>query len=170
MKRFVALAHYDREQLGLRFWPKVQKADGCWLWQAALNAQGYGKIQLRGRITMGAHRIAYYLTTGVDPGQGLLVCHTCDNPPCCNPEHLFLGTYQDNRRDCVNKRRHGLGAAKITRQQAREIQAVYAERVPGKYLPRGTCQGLMDKYGLNRATICRIGRGGNWKPLLENAA
>lgn len=79
----------------------------CWNWKTGLSSNGYGKIKIN-RRTIGAHRIAYFLHYKIDP-LGKLVCHHCDNPACCNPYHLFLGTYQDNRNDCVKKKRHAFG-------------------------------------------------------------
>jgi len=88
-----------------RFWSKVDKADdnSCWLWKGARNKKGYGMFRLWPKMIR-AHRVAYQLTHG-EIQEGLLVCHTCDNPPCCNPSHLFLGTVQDNVNDKMKKGR-----------------------------------------------------------------
>ena len=77
---------------------------GCLEWTANKLPKGYGVFGLTGGNFL-AHRIAWFLATGIDPGE-LLTCHTCDNPPCCNPEHLFLGTAADNSGD---KERKGRG-------------------------------------------------------------
>lgn len=85
-------------------WGRVDKSGGpeaCWPWTGARH-KGYGMIGIA-RKKHGTHRVAYALATG-DPGD-LHVCHACDNPPCCNPAHLFLGTHQDNMRDLVAKGR-----------------------------------------------------------------
>lgn len=101
--------HITRD-LAERFWSKVNRStapDGCWLWTASLNGDGYGKFGM-GRRTMGAHVVAYELTHGPVP-DGLWVLHNCpdgDKRACCNPAHLWLGDNGDNVRDAVKKGRH----------------------------------------------------------------
>lgn len=89
-----------------RFWSKVdQREQGeCWLWRGERNRYGYG-ISYPGSRRHRAHRVAYVLSRGRIP-DNLLVLHRCDNPPCCNPAHLFLGTCADNIRDAIQKGRH----------------------------------------------------------------
>ena len=84
-----------------RFWSQVRVVGECWEWQGTLSTKpngtrGYGKIQWRG--VRGAHRLAYTLTHGPIP-DGLLVMHRCDNPPCVRPDHLMLGTVNENNAD-----------------------------------------------------------------------
>lgn len=81
-----------------RFWSHVQVwgIDACWCWKAQ-RVQGYGRFEVGGRA-LRANRIALFLGTGVDPAP-LYACHTCDNRACCNPAHIYRGTYDDNMRD-----------------------------------------------------------------------
>ena len=80
-------------------------ASGCWIWTKATNERGYGVFKVFGtRRQIKAHRATYQEFVGAIP-EGMDVLHRCDNPPCCNPEHLFLGTHADNMRDCARKGR-----------------------------------------------------------------
>jgi hypothetical protein len=92
--------------LAVRFWAKVQKSAGCWTWTANHLPKGYGVIGV-GAADQGlklAHRVSWEIHFGPIPA-GLFVCHRCDNPPCVRPDHLFLGTVQDNVDDMVAKGR-----------------------------------------------------------------
>lgn len=94
-----------------RFWGKVEKTDGCWLWTGA-KVGGYGHCWFRGGHAR-AHRASWCLTNGSIP-EGLMVLHTCDVPACVKPSHLYLGVHSENMRDAVARKRmrrgdgHGL--------------------------------------------------------------
>lgn len=96
------LSDKDKE----RFLSKVLigSENECWPWQAYVNPGGYGRIQIQ-RQSRVAHRISWIVFNGTFDSS-LYVCHTCDNPSCVNPNHLFLGTQHDNMQDCFNKKRH----------------------------------------------------------------
>lgn len=90
-----------------KFWARVDKSGGdnaCWSWTGALYRNGYGSVYLRPKLYLRTRRVAYELTHGEIP-DGLYICHRCDNPPCCNPAHLFAGTAKDNFEDMVKKGR-----------------------------------------------------------------
>lgn len=114
--------------LKTRFWAKVDRTDlfDCWLWTATRIQQGYGHFYIAGRLDL-AHRVAYELTIGPIPA-GLCVLHHCDNPPCVNPAHLWLGTKADNMADCRAKGRRpdvrgeNNSRAKLTEENVREIR------------------------------------------------
>jgi len=152
-----------------RFWDLVEKRgpEECWPWIGCRTKDGYGQFGLRltnGRWrTVGAYRVAFVLATGKDPG-GLHVCHRCDNPPCVNPAHLFLGTSEENMADAQKKRRalwrpdagrprgEMHGGARLSRQQVEGLRAV-----------RGLSQRkLAQKFGISQAQVGRILRGESW--------
>lgn len=89
-----------------RLWSKVTKGDECWVWTGTTDKDGYGILHMEvdDHVYNKAHRYAYFHATSEHPEQ-MLVCHTCDNPPCVRPDHLFLGTHLDNVRDMHEKGR-----------------------------------------------------------------
>ena len=106
-----------------------KKPNGCWEYQGALTSRGYGNIRVDGTNYL-AHRYSYIVHIGEIP-KGMLVCHSCDNPPCCNPAHLWLGTQSENMKDMVKKGRTNLlygedaTSAKLTEREVLEMRELF---------------------------------------------
>lgn len=128
-----------------RFWSKVSVGDKaeCWPWRAKKNAKGYGCFS-----DLKAHRVAYELLRDPIP-EGKVACHHCDNPSCCNPYHLFIGTHQDNADDAVSKGRTLRGSkhprSKLTDEQ---VAMIRASNLTGAELAR--------RLGVSKSTISGI--------------
>lgn len=86
-----------------RFFSKIQKQKSCWLWNASRMPKGYGQLNDKGKVWR-AHRLSWVIHYGPIP-ENLFVCHSCDNPPCVNPKHLWLGTRSENMKDMILKGR-----------------------------------------------------------------
>ncbi len=152
-----------------RFAENVQYGDGCWTWKGGRSPRGYGKIEVSGR-SLRAHRLSYELFVGEIP-QGLMVCHTCDNPTCVRPDHLFLGTSQDNMDDKVRKGRQARGDAHYARvspeRLARgdkhglvKLSDAQVLEIRSKYTgARGEVVGFARSYGVSRDLIHKIVHG-----------
>lgn len=151
--------------LEARFWSKVDKSGECWLWLGGRNEKQYGILSVfidKKHHNKKAHRIVWELTYGNIP-DGMLVCHKCDNPPCCNPTHLFLGTHKDNVRDMMSKNRGGIhkGSShnrKLTYAEACHIREVYREG-------NTTYKQLASLYGVSKITIRYIIKGIYYKSV-----
>jgi hypothetical protein len=152
-----------------RFWPKVEKGNACWIWKGSRDAAGYGHIGFEKRVEK-AHRISWMLAHGKIPG-GMDICHTCDNPSCVNPDHLFLGTRSENILDSVAKGRwHNPdnsgsknGQSKLNEEQVAEIRASFV-RINGV---TSNALALAEKFRVSRATIWDIIAGRRWKTSME---
>ena len=137
------------------FMEKVAKnADGCWLWLASVNRKGYGQFGTRERCVL-AHRFSFESFVSHIP-DGMCVLHSCDNPRCVNPEHLFLGTKSDNNADMRAKGRHARGEATGTARLTVEVvNAIRAASGPQSAIAR--------KFGTVQSTVSRIKAGRIWR-------
>lgn len=164
-----------RKEIVDRFWAKVDKSEGCWIWTGATLRRGYGAFQLNGRACR-AHRVAYEMAYGSIPS-GLFVCHSCDNPACVRPDHLWLGSAKDNTQDCIAKGRmvgpynhhHGgyklpsgcnVGErnprAKMTRDKVIELRARYSSGCE-------LLTNLANEFGIAFSAADKIVRYETWK-------
>lgn len=143
-----------------RFWSHVPIRDAgkCWIWDGTINQNGYGIHSERGKNIL-AHRYSYELHFGVSP-QEKMVCHHCDNPPCVNPEHLFLGTNTDNMQDAAKKDRISFGdrhwKARLTEQEVKEILRL-------NQLGSVTKTSLARQFGVSLTHLCAITNGRKWQ-------
>lgn len=132
-----------------------EPASGCWLWTAAVNRNGYGKVQVA-RKHLTAHRWSWLLHRGPIP-DGLHVLHRCDVPGCVNPAHLWLGTNQDNMDDMRRKGRAAVlpihREPKVTEEAVREMR-----RLRGKV----TVVALGKRFGIHHSQVSRIQRSKYW--------
>lgn len=142
-----------------RFWSKVdiKSEEECWEWKDSLNKGGYGTLSIHkdgNQTKLPAHRIAKTLSIGEEIQGGLLVMHTCDNPPCCNPGHLELGTNHDNLTDMANKGRSAtsFGHAKINWDI---VDIIRESSLTGKE--------LSEQLKLPKSTISEIKNHKSWK-------
>lgn len=143
-----------------RFWKYVlvDAPDACWNWDGGAAPDGRGRFYLQGK-SFKAPRIALWLHTSRQPGD-MSVCHSCNNPPCCNPRHLYLGTEGDNARDRLRAGTQIRGEqhhrAKLTEREVREIRRLYAT---GKYSQRE----LAAKFGVSQHPIRMAVQWKTWK-------
>lgn len=140
-----------------RFWSMVDQSGDCWLWSGSLHDWGYGQVRLiKGNVY--AHRLAYMLTKGDIPS-GMYVCHSCDNPQCVNPAHLWLGTPKENQADMRRKgRAKGPPSGVLNEDTVREIRRRY--KAGGVSTVK-----LADEYGVGITTIGHVIHRRTWKDV-----
>jgi len=150
-----------------RFNAKYKKGSksSCWEWLGKLGKNGYGLFYMMRppRKTFHAHRVAWSHHNNRDVPDGMMICHTCDNRSCVNPDHLYLGTGYDNNSDTVKrhraKRKRGSECSwsKLTEKQVIDIVKSTA-----------TQQKIAERYGLDQSTVSQIKAGLRWKHLHRN--
>lgn len=159
-------AHHDL--LGLLKSRSTTTPDGCWEWTGATSKAGYGQIRVNYRART-VHRLSASLHPDLFPGfdiddSSIMVCHHCDNPPCFNPAHLFLGTQQTNMADASAKHRtvlpgmrgatHPRGTAKLTEQDVSMIRTLRAQGL--------LLREIADRFDVHVMTVSDITRGKSW--------
>jgi hypothetical protein len=144
-----------------RFWASVDKDVGapCWIWTGPKFAQGYGRFCLRSR-SLKAHRFSWEMHHGKPVPHGLVICHSCDNKQCVNPEHLRAETQAFNVREAIERERWkpNFGAINgrtiLTHESVREIRASSETQIL-----------LAKRYGVSQTHISRIKRGESYNYL-----
>lgn len=142
-----------------RFWSRVEVRKGhqCWPWRYGQDHAGYGEVRI-GTTAEASHRIAYRIATDAIPA-GMVIRHNCDNPLCCNPAHLLIGTHADNVADRVSRDRsakgEGNGRAKLTQEQA---QLILDSPLTSEYFAK--------RFEVDISTVRAIRQRKNWKHLV----
>lgn len=134
----------------------VRRTPSCWIWTQDVYNYGYGKLSVGKGKQRRAHRVMYELTCGEIP-KGMNVLHKCDNPRCVNPEHLFLGTQQDNVNDMMKKKRGGYktfygenhGNAKLTWEQVDKMRELWQLKQHSQFQ-------LADMYGITQQVVSKV--------------
>jgi hypothetical protein len=144
-----------------RFWNQVLKSEECWEWQGPVNENGYGILSGPTRIHLKSHRVAWELMFGEIP-EGMCVCHSCDNPKCVKPDHLFLDTHAGNMKDKARK-----GRSKSARGELSHTAVLTAEQVleiRGKH-PTLSYSRLAKEYCVSVGAINGILNRRTWKHI-----
>lgn len=163
--KFVGTNQFSRKTLEDRFWEKVDRKseDECWEWVGCRHWKwGYGHLRI-GKRAVASHRVSWELHYGNIP-DGLCVCHTCDNPPCVNPKHLFLGTVADNNMDKKLKGRQDERGEKNGRAKLRSEDVVNIRKFHKDGM---TFASLGRMFGVNSVTISYICKGRLWSHISD---
>lgn len=146
-----------------RFWSKVSKTDGCWIWQGTRGRSGHGALKVAGKM-VGAHRLSWEFANGPIP-PGAYICHRCDNPPCVCPNHLYAGDSTTNMRDRVERGDRGAWAsgsdhvnAVLTEDQVSDLRRLHQT---GQWSQRQ----LAAHFGIAQVSVGRIVRREYWRHI-----
>lgn len=151
-----------------KYLPDILADDLCWEWRGAVNRSGYGTIKGKNPLgrwsTLKAYRVSWEIYNASPVPPGLHVCHSCDNPKCVNPAHLFLGTPQDNVADCKSKGRQARGernfGSKLSEQEALQIiSAVFSPERTESYSQIGK------RFGVSQMCVASIATSNTWSHL-----
>lgn len=149
------------------FWKRVEKTDGCWYWLGGRGHKGYGVFKLGGKgriIKRQAYQVSWEIANDMPFPEGKIACHSCDTPPCVNPEHIIPGTHYDNLHDMISKGRKvvrtatGRMTSKLREHDVRKIQQLLLEEsLTGRDIAR--------QFGVSEHTIKNIKHGKSWSHL-----
>jgi len=176
-EKIVSTSHFNQKQFypkscGCSLYPKdykqlflnnVNKTDSCWIWKGKIKSNGYGIFSIKKKENY-AHRLSYLIHKGEIPS-GKFICHSCDNPPCVNPDHLWLGDALSNNQDRIKKGRIRIKDIRkkngvLTENQILEIRKIY------RFNERGFGSGILSKkYGVTTETILSIVKRKSWKHI-----
>jgi HNH endonuclease len=155
------------------FWSKVRRGDvgECWPYIGCINRRsGYGSVSVGTNKSKGAHVMAFVLSGGELTEEKTMVLHSCDNPPCCNPNHLRAGDQRDNVRDAVSRGRHIsplAGRPHLAARGSRHGKALLTEEIVAKIkimrAKGATQKHLANTFGVSPGAIQRIVDGTSWK-------
>lgn len=167
------MTDYLEDPILKRFISKINicSDDECWLWLASRSKNGYGQFSLNDTMVK-AHRVAYFLNHGELPlynneGEELIVCHSCDIKICCNPKHLFLGTFRNNTMDMLSKQRgKGQFSAKLSAKNIQLIREIKKDNIRphkiGSVIHRLHQKSVAKMFKVSQGTIGRIWRHDKW--------
>lgn len=166
---------FDESKIKQRFWRRVaitSNNEKCWNWTASKDKFGYGNFQSKLHKKCNSHRYSYLINNG-NIQKGLCVLHTCDNPSCVNPKHLFLGTHAENSADMVRKNRQAKGETHFTRTKPHRIargenggiHKLKNENVIDILTRKMSANDYAKKYNVTISNIFKILEGKTWKHL-----
>lgn len=155
--RRLMVEKFTAEELRQRLFDRIdarlmpEPNSGCHLWMGTTSDAGYGSIEMppgpgRRRKVVLVHRVVMERHLGRALSADEFVCHRCDNPPCANPDHLFLGSQSDNMRDCARKNR--APGARLSTSEAQEIRALLAKG--------HRAASLAQRFGITRSAVYRV--------------
>lgn len=150
------------------FWERVIKTETCWIWSRGVSGDGYGRFSLYGK-SYSTHTLAYKLHHNIPLYTKVFICHTCDNPLCVKPEHLYHGSYKSNSQDTVKR---GRAKGLFTQQTptvfskghipaSRVLTKEEAKNIKTDLQTMRQCD-VIRKYNVNRDTVRGIVRGSSW--------
>lgn len=151
------------ENLIARFWSRVEKTDGCWLWRGNRNRHGYGLFSNPYGSRL-AHRVAWRIVTGEFPSKNL--CHRCDNPTCVNPGHCFEGTQADNVADMMAKGRRVQGNARGTEVRCAKLNPELVREARAAHALGESTVSLARRFGVRQCTMWQVVNFETWRHVL----